>query len=110
MIRQERRTKVRECEKELKFILKHTPYLKLKTSDEFNLPMEEIGMLMDGVHEDQDLQKRFDFAGKIFTRVDQLNQMIEYLKTTNKEVRPKDSEAHSPHPHNEPLSPHEENT
>jgi hypothetical protein len=89
MNRPEKRRKIKECEKELKFILKHTPYLKLKASDEFNLPMEEIGMLMDGVHEDQDLQKKFDLASKIFARVDQLYQMIEYLRLPkNTEVRP----------------------
>jgi hypothetical protein len=87
MIRQERRSKIRECEHELKFIIKHTPYLKLKDSPEFG-SSEDIGMLMDGVHEDQALQKRFDLASKIFTRVDQLTQMIELLKQpTKKEVR-----------------------
>jgi hypothetical protein len=110
MNRPERRRKIKECEKELKFILKHTPYLKLKTN-EFDLPMEEIGMLMDGVHEDQDLQKRFDLVSKIFTRVDQLNQMIEYLKqSTSTEAHPVHSIKHSPHPHNVLLHPLEEGT
>ncbi len=87
MIRQERRSKVREYEKELKFIQKHTPYRQLKESEEFNLPMEEIGMLMDGVHEDRVLQERFDLAKEIFKRVDWLTQMIVVLKKpTNTKV------------------------
>ncbi len=90
MIRQERRSKIREYEKELKFIQKHTPYRQLRFSDEFRLPIEEIGMLMDGVHEDRVLQERFDLAKEIFKRVDWLTQMIEALKKpTNTKAHPK---------------------
>jgi hypothetical protein len=83
MIRQEKRRKAREYEKELSFIKKHTPYKQLKKSFEFNLPVEETGMLMDGVHEDRVLQERFYLAKEIFKRVDWLTQMITALKKPN---------------------------
>lgn len=86
MIRQEKRRRIREYEKELEYIRKHTPYIELKLSSEFDLPEEEIGLLMDGLHEDKDLQGRFDMAKDLFARVDALQRLIWLIKhpPTNK--------------------------
>ncbi len=81
MNRNERRNKSREFQKELGFILKHTPYFELKISDEFKeLSPHDIEVLNKGEWIDDDLQERFTLAKQIFTRVDYLTQMIELLK------------------------------
>lgn len=81
MNRQEKRRKVRVYQKELDFIKRHTPYLEFKLSGEFKLPEEEIGLLMDGIHQDKKLQERFYLAKDLFARVDALNDLISGLST-----------------------------
>lgn len=98
MNRNERRSKRRECLKELEFIINHTPYKEFQTSTEFNdLSPNDIDILAKGEWEDKTFQARFDLAKKIFMRVDYLTQMIELL--TKPAERPVPQEAQTPDPH-----------
>lgn len=105
MTRPEKRRKIKEYEKELKFIDKHTPYRSFQKTNEFMLPKEELDLLIAGTHENKKLQERFDLAKQIYTRVDQLQQSIAYLRmpaTPNKVEHPVHLSECSPDPHNEP--------
>jgi hypothetical protein len=82
MTRPERRRRMKAILKELKFIEKHTPFLKLMRGNEFSaLGKEEIGALQTGEHEDKELQKRFIEASKLFTHVIRLNEEYHDLKS-----------------------------
>lgn len=103
MNRNERRNKSRQCEKELAWIERYTPYKSLQNTTQFNLPKEELDQLVAQTHEDKDLQADFDLAKKIFMRVDYLKQTIELMKdATNKVECPVRQGAQTPHPHSEP--------
>lgn len=95
MIRAEKRRLIKGYNKQLEYIRKHTPYLEFKTSGEFMLPQEEIGKLMDGVHEDISLQQRFDIAKDLFARVDALNTLIGRLQKPNTEEHQSSSTEHT---------------
>lgn len=100
MIRQEKRRLIRDAEKELAFINRHTPYLEFKNTNEFMLPKEELDQLVAQTHDNIDLQARFDLAKKIYLRVDYLNTQIEYLKSPTKtEEHPVAKSECTPHPH-----------
>lgn len=103
MNRNERRNKARECEKELAWIERYTPYKSLQNTTQFNLPKDELDRLVAQTHEDKDLQADFDLAKKIFMRVDYLKQTIELTKDATKlKEYLAHQEAQTPHPHSEP--------
>lgn len=90
MNRNERRRKVKECEAELSYIRKHTEYRDLKLGHDFMLPEKELDLLKEGLHEDKELQGKFNYAVDLFARVDALNNLVFRLKhpPTSTEVRP----------------------
>ena len=101
MIRQEKHKRIREYEKELEYINKHTPYNSFKNTSEFMLPKDELDLLVANTHENKSLQERFNLAKDLFARVDALNTWIKKLKETKKEAHPVNSVGSSPHPHTE---------
>jgi hypothetical protein len=81
MTRPERRRRMKAIQKELKFIEKHTSFIKLMKGNEFStLGKEAIGALQKGEHEDKELQERFIEASKLFTHVIRLNEEYHSLK------------------------------
>lgn len=103
MNRNERRNKIRQCEKEHAWIVKNTPYRSLQNTTKFNLPKDELDQLVAQTHEDKDLQADFDLAKKIFMRVDYLQRTIELMKQpTTQEVCPERPAESGLHPHSEP--------
>ena len=86
MIRQERRKKLREAQKELKQLEKSKLFTQFRNTNEFMLPKEELDLLVAGTHENKKLQDKFNLAKIVYTRRDLLMNTIAEL--TNKEVRP----------------------
>ena len=101
MIRAERRRRIKEYEKELKYIFKHTPYLKFLDTNEFMLPKDELELLVANNHENKSLQHKFNVAKDLFARVDALTTLIRELKDAKTATHPEHSEDKSPHPQNE---------
>lgn len=86
MIRQERRKKLREAQKELTMLEKSKLFTQFRNTNEFMLPKEELDQLVAGTHENKKLQDKFNLAKIVYTRRDWLMNTIAEL--TNKEVRP----------------------
>ena len=86
MIRQERRKKLREAQKELTVLEKSKLFTQFRNTNEFMLPKEELDLLVVGTHENKKLQDKFNLAKIVYTRRDLLMNTIAEL--TNKEVRP----------------------
>ena len=86
MIRQERRKKLREAQKELNQLEKSKLIAQFRNTNEFMLPKEELDQLVAGTHENKKLQDKFNLAKIVYTRRDWLMNTIAEL--TNKEVRP----------------------
>ena len=86
MIRQERRKKLREAQKELTMLEKSKLFTQFRNTNEFMLPKEELDQLVAGTHENKKLQDKFNLAKIVYTRRDLLMNTIAEL--TNKEVRP----------------------
>lgn len=85
MIRQERRKKLREAQKELASLEKNKLYKQFQNTNEFMLPKEEIDQLIAGTHESKKLQDRFNLAGVIYARLDYLRQTIKELSLPKEE-------------------------
>ena len=86
MIRQERRKKLREAQKELTMLEKSKLFTQFRNTNEFMLPKEELDQLVAGTHENKKLQDKFNLAKIVYTRRDWLINTITEL--TNKEARP----------------------
>ena len=86
MIRQERRKKLREAQKELTMLEKSKLFTQFRNTNEFMLPKEELDLLVVGTHENKKLQDKFNLAKIVYTRRDWLMNTIAEL--TNKGARP----------------------
>lgn len=86
MIRQERRKKLREAQKELTMLEKSKLFTQFRNTNEFMLPKEELDQLVAGTHENKKLQDKFNLAKVVYTRRDYLKDTIESL--SKKEVHP----------------------
>lgn len=86
MIRQAKRKRQREIKKELEYIEKHTPFLKLMKSSEFEgIPQEDLDLLNKNEHPNKDKQARYIKAVGLFTRVVKLNEEYATLETSKEE-------------------------
>ena len=86
MIRQERRKKLREAQKELNQLEKSKLTAQFRNTNEFMLPKEELDQLVAGTHENKKLQDKFNLAKIVYTGRDWLMHTIAEL--TNKGARP----------------------
>jgi hypothetical protein len=80
--RPERRRESRAIVKELEQLQKHSPLWALMKDKSIN-EVDEANrvILVEGKHEDKDLQEKWNKATALFSRFYQLEQRLQYLKT-----------------------------